>query len=299
MGVGAYTVALVSIPVGLKQTLLPDIPGFISSLQLGFLASIFCAGFISAGLALLVGPVLMRMSGLSAGIATLALLLIAQVVIAESEGWTRGPQTLIGIPSSMTLWSALGVAAVLSAIAVFYQYSRSGKLLKASRDDPQAAASIGVPMVRHRIGAFVLSAGICGVGGGMLAFYQQSLSPSMNFFLVPTFSVIVMLIIGGINSFSGAVVGVIIVSAAQEILRQFSNGVDVAGMTLTLPVGTDAIVLGFVTLLMLMIRPEGLVGRREWVHSRFMSAHDWEDSDDALPLGSQVIEEHSRSKVTS
>lgn len=286
MGVGAYTVALLAIPVGLKKTLLPDVPEFITSTQLGFVTSIIVAGSVSALLALVIGPVLMRMSGLSAGIATLALLLIAQVVISESEGWTRGPQTLIGIPSSMSLWGALCIVLVISAIAILYQYSRSGRLLRASRDDYLAAESIGISLVRHRVGAFALSAGICGAGGGMLAFYQQSLSPSMSFFLAPTFSVIVMLIIGGMYSFNGAVVGVVIVSVAQEILRQFSTGVEIGGFVLMLPVGTDAIVLGLATLVMLTIRPGGLLGMREWVIGRLLP------SDDEIKNDSTAFAEH-------
>jgi branched-chain amino acid transport system permease protein len=207
----------------------------------------------------------MRMSGLSAGIATLALLLIAQVVIAESEGWTRGPQTLIGIPDAMSLWHALAAAVALSAIVVHFQYSRTGRLLRASRDDQLAAESLGISWVRHRTHAFVLSAGICGAGGGMLAYFQQSLSPSMGFFLGPTFSVIVMLIIGGMHSFGGAVLGVVVVSALQEVLRQLGAGIALGGWELSLPVGVEPIILGVVTLVMLTFRPEGLRGSKEWI----------------------------------
>lgn len=264
MGVGAYAAAIVSVPVGLKTTLLADLPGPVRDTQLSLYPAVAIGAVVAALLALVTGPIIMRLSGLSAGIATLALLLAVRVIIVQTDSWTRGNQTMIGIPQSMTLGDALVIALIAMLICYLHQRSKSGLLLRAVRDDELAALSLGVKNLSHRSVAFVLSAAICGAGGAMLAFYQGSLSPTQEFFLDPTFLVIVMLVAGGLRSFAGAVLGTILVSVLAEVLRLLTNGVAVGGYLLTLPAGIQSVVLGVLTLLILIFRPGGIMGLREF-----------------------------------
>lgn len=263
MGIGAYASAILSLPMTLKELLLPALPPWLMSTELDLLSATLISAVLCGFVALITGLVLMRMSGLAAGIASLALLLITQLVIVEAKEFTRGVGTMTGIPTDLTLWSGLAFALAALLVAFLYQRSSFGLRLRAVRDDELAAASLGVKITRQRVIAFVISGAICGVGGSMLAHYQGALNPSIGFFLDPTFLTLVMLVIGGMRSLSGAVVGVLVVSTISEVLRQFTEGVSVGSMILTTPAGLGGIVLGVALILILKFRPSGIVGNRE------------------------------------
>src|SRR5699024_10575320 len=115
------------------------LPMGFADIEFGVWVRLLFSGLVCAVFAVVVGSVLMRVSGLSAGIATLALLLIIRVVITESESWTRGHHTLIGVPNSMSMLDALWISLFVSSLAVCFQSSRIGRFLRATRDDQLAA----------------------------------------------------------------------------------------------------------------------------------------------------------------
>jgi branched-chain amino acid transport system permease protein len=84
-----------------------------------------------------------------------------------------------------------------------------------------------------------------------------------NFWLGLTFIVLAMLIVGGQRSMTGAVTGAAVISIIVEILRQFEMGVDVAGIPLRLPLGSQELGVAFLMLLILIFRPSGITGGRE------------------------------------
>ena len=90
-------------------------------------------------------------------------------------------------------------------------------MLRASRDDDVAAKASGVRTVRERLIAFVLSAAV-GAGGGLYAEFLGSMTVD-EFYLEMTFVTLAMLVVGGIGSLSGAVVGVVVVTFVVEFLR--------------------------------------------------------------------------------
>jgi branched-chain amino acid transport system permease protein len=264
MMVGAYAAALFSIPVALKKVLLPDLFPWVQQAQFGLVGSIVIGGVFAAIAAAVLGYPLMRMSGIQAGIATLALLLIAQNVASRWDSVTNGSKTLVGIPNDLTPYIALAFVLVMLVVAYSYQVSRFGLRLRAAREDELAATASGVRVSRERQIAFVLSAFICGVGGGMIAHFLGSLSSTSDSFFTPTFLVIAMLVIGGLYSLSGAVVGTIFVSVVVELLRQIQLGVSLGSVDITMPPGTDTVVLGLLLLVTLIFRPSGLTLSREF-----------------------------------
>ena len=137
-------------------------------------------------------------------------------------------------------------------------------MLRASRDDDVAAKASGVRTVRERLIAFVLSAAIVGAGGGLYAEFLGSMTVD-EFYLEMTFVTLAMLVVGGIGSLSGAVVGVVVVTFVVEFLRTLEHGISVGPTTFALPSGSQEIGLGVVMALILILRPTGLTGGREFL----------------------------------
>lgn len=261
MAIGAYAAALLTMPPGAKQTFLPDLPGWLMAVQLPLVSGPLLGGLVAAGFALVVGAPIMRLSGIAAGIATFSLMFIIYVVLGNWNSVTGGQISLMGLKTWVGLWSAGLFAIGAVALAWLYQETRWALALQASREDEVAARASGVRVLRLRLAAFVLSAFICGVGGGLYGHFQGTLRVE-NFYLDPTFLYVAMLVVGGTRSLSGAVIGAVTVSALAEALRQIEVGVTLPGtsVTLTAPGGLGDVVLAGLMLVILIYRPQGITG---------------------------------------
>lgn len=263
VGLGAYICALLTIPPALKESLFPEMPGFlhwILAVHLGLIPAALIAGLAAALLALVAAPALMRLSGLAAGIGTLALLVIVYTVLLNWEQVTRGSNTMIGVPADLTLWGALAASMVAIVVAWAYQRSRWGLKLRASREDEVAARSLGVTVPTTRGFAWILSAFLAGAAGAFYSHFITTFTPEV-FYLEATFVILVMVVVGGIGSLTGAVVGVVLISAVQFELGRLQNGDLIGGVTL--PAGTVEVVVAVILLLILVVRPDGLSRGRE------------------------------------
>lgn len=269
MGVGAYTTALLTIPEIQKSFLLPNLPGVLAGAEAPDALALLAGAIVAMLVALLLAPPLMRLSGLPAGIATLAVLIIVFVVLSQSvTGETR---TLVGVPLSLTLWNALVLGLVAIAVAYFFSRSGTALRLRASREDEVAARSVGIGVTRERTIAFVISAGLVGVSGSMFAHLQGSITPDAFYFEI-TFLTLAMLVVGGMNSLWGAVVGTVVLTAIAEILRQVEKGVSLGIIDIPERPGLTEVGLGLLLLVILIVRPEGITRGREFDTSRWQRA---------------------------
>ena len=262
MGIGAYTAVLFSMTPEAKVLTNSDLYPFLVPLHLPFVPSLLIGGLVAALFAALISYPLMRLSDAAAVITSFALLVIIHVVLLHSDRVSNGPRTLFGVDNYTTLWVSV-VFAVITIFAVyFFKESRIGLRLRASRDDRYAAASIGINMVVMRWLAFVASAFIAGVGGGLWAHFITSFTP-YSFYLNETFVVLAMLVIGGPYSVSGAVVGTLVVTTAREVLRGIENQVNIMQIFPQGFFGFTEVVLSVVLILILVYRPTGIMGNRE------------------------------------
>lgn len=278
MGIGAYVCALVAIPEAMKGVLLPALPGWLQSVELGPLMSVAvgaaCALVFAAAIA---GPI-MRISGLAAAITLFAVLIVVNTIGTNWDAVTRGTRTMLGVPVETTLWIAFafGVGAVLVAYA--FQSSAAGLRLKMTREDEFGARSLGVSVARARTWGFLLSAAIIGVGGALYAHLQGSFTPD-DFYLRTTFLTIVMLVVGGMHSLSGAVIGTMLITGLQQLLNEIQDGIDLGVVEISSRPGITQVVLAIVLLLILVFRPEGLTGGREVPFPRRLAAaRPWQRS---------------------
>jgi branched-chain amino acid transport system permease protein len=212
--------------------------------------------------AFLVGVPLMRLSGLAAGIATFAVLEITHNLLRE---WTKigpGATTLALVPETTDLLQAAIGTVVVIGIAFGYQRSRFGRSLRATREDPAAARAVGIDVHRQRLWAFTLSGMLAGLAGGLYVHMLGSITAD-QVYLELTFVTLAMLVIGGVSSLWGAVVGALAVSGLDSFLSEAEQGVGV-GFTIDLPQGARLVILGTLMAAVLVLRPSGLTGGREF-----------------------------------
>jgi branched-chain amino acid transport system permease protein len=265
MAIGAYAAAwfiCCTLPM-VKPMYLPDLPDFLKTTSYPFAVGVVSAIVLTGVVSLVIGAVLMRLSGIAASIATFALLAIMSNVYGNWDGMTGGSSSISNIPVDVGPWLATLFAIAVIVVAFLHQTSRFGLMLRATRDDAVAARSSGIRVFRVKLVAWVISAICVGVGGALYASFLGILTVDA-FYLSITFMTLAMLIVGGMKSLAGAVVGVLFVTAVTELFRYFEKGVSLGGDTiLRLPSGLQEISLGVIIIIVLIVRPGGLMNGRE------------------------------------
>ena len=262
VAVGAWAAGVLSIPVEEKTGILPDLFPFLRDTTVGNIPSLLIATAVGGVYAFVVGLPLMRLSGLTAGIATFAVLEITHNILRYYEKIGPGTTAFSSVPETTGLRQAT-VGAVIAVVAAFvYTKSRLGRQLRATREDPFAAQAVGISVHRQRLWAFGLSGALAGFAGGLYV-HLLPLTPE-QVYLDLTFVTLAMLVIGGATSLWGAVVGALAVSGLDSLLAEAESGIDVAGHSVDLPAGTRLIVVSALMALVLIVKPTGLTGGREF-----------------------------------
>jgi len=263
VALGVWTAGVLSVPRAQKPAIMPGLAGFLAHTTVGNVPSLLLAALVGGVAAALVGLPLMRLSGLAAGIATFAVLEITHNLLRYYEKIGPGLNTFSSVPETTGIRQA-AIGALLVIVAAFlYARSRYGRMLRATREDPAAAAATGVSIYRQRLVAFALSGAIAGFAGGLYIHLLPLNTEGV--YLDLTFITLAMLVIGGATSLWGAVVGALAVSALDSFLAEAENGIKILGGTLDLPSGTRVIAEGALMALVLIFRPGGLTGGREFV----------------------------------
>ncbi|MDX6476112.1 MAG: branched-chain amino acid transport system permease protein [Gaiellaceae bacterium] len=262
VAVGAWTAGVLSVPGSEKPAIMPNLAHFLRDRTAGNLTSLALAALVGGVCALVVGLPLMRLSGLAAGIATFGVLEITHNLLRYEETVGPGLNTFSSVPETTTLRQAAIGALLVIVVAFAYGRSRFGRLLRATREDAAAARAVGASVYRQRLIAFTLSGLLAGLAGGLYVHLLPVNTESV--YLDLTFITLAMLVVGGATSLWGAVVGALAVSALDSYLALAENGTSLFGWHIDLPAGTRVIVVGVLMALVLILRPAGLTGGREF-----------------------------------
>lgn len=262
VGLGAYGAAILATPVAMKALSIPNAPFGLAHVQFSLLVAAALALAVVGVIALVSGLIIARLSGVAATIVSLAFLIICHGMFLNWPALFKGNQAFFGIPRELGLWGvALGAAATVVLARVFRE-SRTGMQLRATAQDPQAARAIGLDVTGLRRRAWIVSALICGGAGVMFAYLTGTISPRA-FYFQQVFLTLAMLILGGMGTVSGAVLGTVLLSAGLEVIRHAESGVDLGVIALPQMLGLSGVALGFVIVLGMALRPQGLAGRME------------------------------------
>jgi branched-chain amino acid transport system permease protein len=249
MAVGAYTAAMFSLHVGV---------GWVSALEsvhvpaafaegAALLVALMLGGVAAAIAGYLVGLPSLRLRGDYLAIVTLGFGEIIRVIITnvDAVGAARG---LPGIPAwANFFWVGLAVVAVV-LVAKRLANSTHGRALFAIRDDEVAAEALGVDTTRYKVLAFVISSFFAGVAGGLFAQYNAYLHPN-SFTFLKSIEVIAMIVLGGLGSISGAVLGAVVLTVLPEALRSAQE--------------LRMVIYSLMLIILMITRPGGLLGSRE------------------------------------
>jgi branched-chain amino acid transport system permease protein len=262
VALGAYASGLLTLPPSIKETALPELPAWLARVSLPFPLALVVALVVVLVVALIFGVAITRPSGYAAAIATLGVLVVVRSMLIGLESFTRGSQTFYGVPPETTFMIALVCALAAIGIARLFRESSHGLQLRAARDDELAARASGVNVARLRLEAWLLSALLAGLAGVLLAHLITAFSPR-QFFLPLTLTYLVMLIIGGAGTVSGATAGSVLVMLISEGLRGAESGFSIGPIEFPQFFGLAQVVLAVGMLVVLRVRPAGLIGGRE------------------------------------
>lgn len=260
--IAAYACAWMTLNVMLKRITMPGLPEFLRDHTVSLLPSAVISVGLAGGAALLSGIVLMRLSNLSASIATLALLFILYTIYSNWIPVTMGNSTIVGLPIYVTIEIALVAAIAVIIVAYLFQRSRWGLMLRATREDEVAATASGISLYWPRLVAFTLSGFVAGLAGVLFAHFSGTVSIS-SYFLSHTFLIVAMIVVGGMRSLAGTVVGVAALSVVIEVFRQAEAGFSIGTFAIGIPPGSQELILAVSMLLILIFRKDGLMGGRE------------------------------------
>src|SRR5579864_1747998 len=262
VALGVWTAGVLTVPAAERAAIMPGLAGFLRTAAVGNVPSLLLAAVAGLVFAFAVGLPLMRLSGLAAGIATFGVLEIVNNVLRYYDKIGPGLNAFSSVPETTGIWQAAIGALVCVAVAYAYQRSPFGRQLRATREDPAAASAAGISIYRQRLLAFAVSGALAGLAGGL---YVHLLPVEIDsLYLDVTFLTLAMLVVGGSGSLLGAVVGALAIGGLDSFLSAAENGVDLFGWHLNLPTGTAVLAVGALMALVLIVRPSGLTGGREF-----------------------------------
>ncbi|MBQ7887651.1 MAG: branched-chain amino acid ABC transporter permease [Clostridia bacterium] len=268
MLVGAYTYAVLTIPMNKRMAVHQYYDGGIINFTLPAIAGIIAAGLLAAMLAWLIGMPVLRLKSDYLAIATLG---FAEIIRAIIQWDTLGPITngsnlLKTYPTFKSVLPVFAAATICIAIIVFLINSTYGRAFKAIRDDEIAAEAMGINLFHHKQMAFVISSFFAGIGGALLAMYQGSLQANA-FKSSMTYEILLIVVIGGMGSISGSVMASFLFIACSEWwLRFLDTEMMLFGGTFKVPFlrsGFRMVVFSIVIMIVVLFFRKGIMGEKE------------------------------------
>lgn len=263
MGVGAYVSALLTMPSAIKSISLPNLPWLLATAEMPLYYSFILVLIVGIVVGIVTGWPISRLSTGSAAIGTLAFLIIIHVLLIGAKDITRGSQTFYGVPRLAGLVLAFCIAAAFILFARIFRETGLGLKLRASRENEVAASANGVNVRRTRYAGWVLSTAMAMLVGAAYGHFLGAFSPK-DFYFDLTFMLIAMLIVGGMFTVTGAILGTVVLAAVIQVLRQAESGLDLGFLNLPGMFGLPQLGMGIALLLIIWRRPLGLAGLREF-----------------------------------
>ncbi len=221
------------------------------------------AAAVAGAFGVVLGIPALRVRGDYLAIVTLGFGEIVRIAFVNLEQWTGGPNGLLGI-AHPSLWIPgrglleFGVSsapyyylvclttAAMAGVCVRISRSRVGRAWVAIREDELAASCVGIPILRLKLLAQGCGGAIAGLAGAIFAAKQGTITPD-SFDFILSVMILAMVVLGGLGSIRGAIVGALVLGSLPELLRGFAQ--------------YRMLLFGLVMIVMMRLRPQGLFGR--------------------------------------
>jgi len=246
--VGAYTSTLLAMNWGISPWI-----------------GIFAGGIMASVFGLILGIPSLKLRGPYLAISTLGFGVIVWLMLINLDWLTRGPLGIPGIPplpgigpldfrNKVTFYY---VALIFTLVSIFLLHiltqSRMGKILMSIREDEDAALSVGVDVPLFKVYAFLIATFFAGISGGLYAHYLRYISPEIST-LGESIYILSMTIIGGFGTLIGPVMGAVVLSLLQELLRSYLE--------------YRYLIYGLLIILVMKFFPSGIYGIIEFILKR-------------------------------
>ena len=215
-----------------------------------FILAMVLGGLVAALSSVIVGYPTLRgkLKGDYFAIAMMGFAEAIRLLFSNIYPYFNGALGLSGIPKKITLGNALLFAAVVIFFTYQYVHSQHGRLALSIREQEVAAELIGVNVTKEKMKSLMISAFLCGVSGGMTAFYNTYMTPN-TFSAEVSNNMLSAVVFGGMGSISGPVIASAILTAIPEVLRAVARW--------------RLVIYGLLMVVVMLFRPEGLLGNRE------------------------------------
>ncbi|MDO7785759.1 branched-chain amino acid ABC transporter permease [Desulforamulus aquiferis] len=261
MAIGGYTVALLTMPIERKAVYLPDLPGFLAHIYVPFLPALIIGGLIAVICAYIIGYPVLKLRGHYLSVATLGFMVIVTVFVMNLRDITRGNSGLTGLKDYTNIWWTYAIAVITLYVIWRIINSSYGRSMLAIREDDLAAEAVGVNLVKIKLMSFAIGAFFAAVGGALYGHLLTMVSPN-DFSYSMMFGLVVMLVIGGIGSIPGSVVGAVIVTLLPELfLNKLERGIDLFGLHLPQMFGVSQVLMSIALIVIIIFKPKGLLGK--------------------------------------
>ena len=300
MLIGAYTYAIFTIPAAshdavyqyfngglIKWSIVEILENKLGTFghYLGMFIPILMAGLVVALIGFLIGIPVLRLKSDYLAIATLG---FAEIIRAFFQWNTLGPVTngsnvLRKYTTYKNAIFPVVIAAISIAILLLLINSTYGRAFRAIRDDEIAAEAMGINLFRHKEMSFVISSFFAGISGALLAMFQTTISAT-PFTTVMTYEILLIVVIGGIGSVTGSVIGAFLFTAASEWwLRGLDSGRWLGISSSLMRPGFRKVVFAILIMLIVLFYSQGIMGDKEfswegffaWWKSRPEAIRNW------------------------
>ena len=267
MLIGAYTYSILTIPVEYREAVYQYFDGGWIQFSVPVFVGILAAGLVAVIFAWLVGKPCLKLKSDYLAIATLG---FAEIIRALIQWEKLGPLTnasniLKKFPKYDSILFPVIFAAICIFLIVMLINSSYGRAFKAVREDEIAAEAMGVNLAKTKMQAFLTSAFFAGIGGALLAMFQASVQ-AKAFTSAMTYEILLVVVIGGIGSITGSVIGSFLYIASSEWWLRFLDdantylGVDIPFMR----GGFRMVVFSVVIMLIVLFYRQGIMGTKEF-----------------------------------
>ena len=281
MLIGAYVYGIFTIPISARMDVYQYYNGGLVQFTLPWFAAMLLAGLVAAFFALLIGLPVLRLKSDYLAIATLG---FAEIIRALFQWDKLGPITngsnmlrlfpsfndfnIKGADGQVAVYLStlvpLLIAGVCIGVIILLINSTFGRALKAIRDDEIAAEAMGIRLASHKRLAFCISSFFAGVGGAMLAMYQNTVQ-AKGFTTAMTYEILLIVVIGGIGSVTGSCISAFLFVSASEWWLRFLDQKQYIG-SFEVPLlrnGFRLVVFSIIIMIVVLFFQQGIMGTKE------------------------------------
>lgn len=268
MAIGAYTVAIFTIPIDARPSVyyINGISDALANIQLPFVGALILGGLLAALAAALIGIPVLRLKSDYLAIATLGFAEIIRAIIAcpQMDRITNGSYGLKNIPGFSSVFTPFIITVICIAVMLLIINSSYGRAFKAIRENEIAAEAMGINLFKHKELSFILSSFFTGIAGGLLAIFMRSIE-AKTFQVNLTYTILLMVVIGGIGSVTGSIIGAFLVNCGQEWLRFFDEPLTIAGVHIPLfRTGFRMVIFSILLMAVVLFYRRGIMGDNEF-----------------------------------